>query len=277
VPGLRGVTLEADGGLRIGALTQLAWLAQDPTVKEGWPALCEAVGAIASPQVRNMGTLGGNLCLDTRCTYFNQTAHWRQALGGCIKREGTVCHVVPGGSRCVAALSSDAAPMVLALGGAVVLRSQARGRREVPLDRFFGTDGRRHTVLEPDELLVEVRVPAPPAGAFSGYRKLRLRSAIDFPMLSVAVAGRRTEEGTLGAVRVVVGVLGARPREISGLAALVEGRRPEKEVLAAVGAAAHRQCKPLPNIAADVSWRHAMIAVQVRRALASALGVEDRR
>ena len=272
LPGLRGVSRSAGGGLAVGALTSLSALAADPLLGAAYPALADAVGRIAGPQLRNMGTLGGNLCLDTRCTYYNQTEGWRIALGYCLKRTGTQCHVVPGGTRCVAAVSSDSAPMITALGGALVLKSAARGERTVALESFFLGEGRKNTVVEPDELLVEVRLPAPARGAFGGYQKLRPRAAIDFPMLSVAVAGTRAPDGTLESARVVVGALGAKPREVSGVTALVQGQRPSRELFEAVGAQAFRQCRPLTNISFDPEWRHAMVPVLVRRAFAQALG-----
>jgi len=272
LPGLRGVARREDGSLSVGALTSLSSLAADPLVGAAYRALADAVGGIAGPQLRNMGTIGGNLCLDTRCTYYNQSEGWRIALGYCLKRSGTQCHVVPGGTRCVAAVSSDSAPMITALGGSLVLRSAARGERTVALETFFLGEGRKNIVVEPDELLIEVRLPAPAPGAFSGYQKLRPRAAIDFPMLSVAVAGTRGADGTIAGARVVVGALGAKPREVSGVTALVQGQPPSRELFEAVGAQAFRQCRPLTNIPFDPEWRHAMVPVLVRRAFAQALG-----
>jgi 4-hydroxybenzoyl-CoA reductase subunit beta len=273
VPGLRGVARSEDGSLRIGALTSLSALSSDATLQGSYPVLAQAVGQIAGPQLRNMGTIGGNLCLDTRCTYYNQTEHWRIALGYCLKRTGTTCHVVPGGTRCVAAVSSDSAPVLSALGGALVLRSAARGERVVELDHWFLGEGRKNTVVEPDEILTEVRLPAPAAGAFAGYQKLRPRAAIDFPILAVAVAGTRSGDGALTAARVVVGALGAKPREVSGVSALVAGKAPTRELLDAVGALAFKQCRPLTNIPIDPEWRHEMVPVLVRRAFAQGLGL----
>jgi 4-hydroxybenzoyl-CoA reductase subunit beta len=270
VPGLRGVSRGPDGSVRLGALTTLSALSRDPVLLETYPALADAIGQIAGPQLRNMGTLGGNLCLDTRCTYYNQTEHWRRALGYCLKREGTVCHVVPGGTRCVAAVSSDAAPMILALGGSVVVRSHERGEREVPLAKFFLGEGRKNIDVERDEILVEARLPAPPAGAFAGYQKLRPRASIDFPVLSVAVAGTRDGE-LLRTARVVVSVLGAKPREVSGVGALVEGKAATPEVLEAIAAAAYKQARPLTNVPLDPEWRHEMVPVMVKRAFLKAL------
>jgi 4-hydroxybenzoyl-CoA reductase subunit beta len=279
LPGHRGVTRAGssggggDAGFAVGALTSLTRAAADPALAHAWPALARAWGQIAGPQLRAMGTVGGNLCLDTRCTYYNQTELWREALGYCLKRTGTKCHVVPGGTRCVAAMSSDGATMLLALGASVVLASAARGERTVGLDQWFHGEGRANTVIAPDEILVEARVPAPAPGAFAGYQKLRVRNAIDFPLLSVAVAGTARPDGTLETARVVVGALGAKPREVGGLDTLVAGQRPTRELLAAAGEAAFRQCRPLTNIPVDPDWRHAMVPVLVRRAFAQALGL----
>ncbi len=271
--GMRGVARREDGGLAIGALTSLSGLAADAVLAGAYPALARAVGQIAGPQLRNMGTIGGNLCLDTRCTYYNQTEHWRQALGYCLKRTGTLCHVVPGGTRCVAAVSSDSAPMMFALGGTVVLASATRGERTVGLDRFFLGEGRKNTVVEPDEILIEARLPAPVPGAFAGYQKLRPRAAIDFPILSVAVSGEAAPDGSLARARVVVGALGAKPREVSGVTELVRGQRPSRDLFEAIGRSAHRQCRPLTNIPIDADWRHEMVPVLVRRACAQAHGL----
>ncbi len=273
LPGLRDISPGEAGTLRIGALTSIARASADSAVIAAWPALSRAWGQIAGPQLRAMGTVGGNLCLDTRCTWYNQTAHWRESLGYCLKREGTKCHVVPGGTRCVAAMSSDGATMLVALGGTVVLHSAARGERVVALADWFAGEGRRNSVIAADEILTEARVPAPVPGAFAGYQKLRARNAIDFPLLSVAVAGMAAPDGTLATARIVVGALGAKPREVTGLDAVARGQRPTPEVFTALGEAAKKQCKPLTNIPVDADWRHAMVPVLVRRAFAQALGL----
>ena len=272
LPGHRGIAATAEG-FAVGALTTLAQAASDERLARAWPALVHAWSEISGPQLRAMGTIGGNLALDTRCTWYNQTPLWREALGYCLKRSGTKCHVVPGGTRCVAAMSSDGATMLLALGGSLVATSAARGERVVPLSAWFVGEGRGNTVLADDEIVVEARVPAPVPGAFAGYRKLRARNAIDYPLLSVAVAGTARADGTLEGARIVVGALGAKPREVAGLDALVAGRRPTRELLEALAQAAFRQCRPLTNIPVDAEWRHAMVPVLVRRAFAQALGL----
>ena len=194
-PEWRGSRLEGEF-LRLGALTSLSQAAADPLLRRHYPALATAYGLIASPQIRNMGTVGGNLCLDTRCTYYNQTPFWRQALGYCLKREGTVCHVVPGGTRCVAASSSDGVTMLIALGAEARV-ARTGEERWTPVEDLFLGEGRRQLKLGADELVVEVRLPRPRPGQTAAYQKLRPRAAIDFPVLSVAVVAARNASGEL--------------------------------------------------------------------------------
>lgn len=257
-------------GLHLGALLTLAGLEALPEARRDFPALAEAAGQVASPQIRNMGTVGGNLCLDTRCTYYNQTFFWREALGFCLKKDGTRCHVVPAGKRCVAAHSSDVAPVLIALGAEVEIAGAA-GRRTLAVEDFFVGDGVHNNVLAPNELVTRVTVPAAARGARQAYAKLRPRGAIDFPMLSVAVAGR-AEGGAVSALRIVVSALGAKPRTLGGLDALALGRPADEATFEAVAAAAHKQCKPLTNVPYDDGWRHEMVPVFVKRALRRAFG-----
>ncbi len=265
---------EVGGDLHLGALVTLAELAVHPVVARDLSGLAHAASQVASPQIRNMGTLGGNLCLDTRCTYYNQTAFWRGALGFCLKKSGTVCHVVPQGKRCVAAHSSDVAPMLMALGATVELASRG-AKRTVPLAEFFVADGIHNTVRRPEELVTRVVVPAGARSLRSAYRKLRPRKAIDFPMLSVAFAARL--EGTMCTeARLVVSALAARPRVVAGLAALAHGRALDDAVIESIAQAAHQQCHPLANVAYDTEWRRAMVPVFVTRAIRDALAGETR-
>jgi 4-hydroxybenzoyl-CoA reductase subunit beta len=259
---------EQPDGLHLGALVTLAALADDARVRRDFPALARAAGLVAGPQLRNMGTLGGNLCLDTRCTYYNQTWFWRSALGFCLKKSGTVCHVVPAGKRCVAAHSSDVAPVLIALGAHVEIAGSG-GMRTLPVDEFFVADGIHNNVLQPGELVTRVIVPASARGMRSGYQKLRPRGAIDFPMLSVAFAARMN--GTVEEARLVVSAIAARPRVISGVEALLVGRVLDDAAIDALAEAAHRQCHPLINVPYDAEWRRAMVPVYVKRAVREAL------
>ena len=264
---LREVREDADG-LTLGARVTLTELSRLPQLLRDFPAVARAASLVASPQIRNMGTLGGNLCLDTRCTYYNQTYFWREALGFCLKKDGTVCHVVPQGKRCVAAHSSDVAPALIAHGADVEIAGPS-GRRWLAVDQFFVGDGIHNNVLAKDELVTAVRLPAASRGQRGAYRKLRPRGAIDFPMLSVAVAvhGDATRWES---ARIVVSALGAKPRLLGGLDALVQGQPASEATFAAVAASAHKQCRPLTNVPYDEDWRHAMVPVLVTRALRDA-------
>jgi 4-hydroxybenzoyl-CoA reductase subunit beta len=266
---LKGVREAADG-LHLGALTTLADLAAHPIVRRDYPVLAKAAALVASPQIRNMGTIGGNLCLDTRCTYYNQTLFWREALGFCLKKDGTVCHVVPQGKRCVAAHSSDVAPVLIALGAEVEIAGAA-GWRRIAVDDFFVGDGVHNNVLARGEVVTRISVPAASRGSSAGYQKLRPRAAIDFPMLSVAFV-TRVEGGLCRAPRLVVSAIAAKPRLIGGLDSLAEGHPLDEALADRVAVAAHRQCKPLINVPYDQEYRQEMVPVFVRRAVREAMG-----
>jgi 4-hydroxybenzoyl-CoA reductase subunit beta len=218
-----------------------------------------------------MGTIGGNLCLDTRCTYYNQTYFWRSALGFCLKKDGEVCHVTKVGKKCVAANSADTPPVLMTLDARIDLASP-RGERTLAVADFFVADGIDNTVRGWDELVARVRIPLPAAGLRTGFRKLRQRGAIDFPLLNVAVAAALGEGDVIDSLRIVVSALGARPRELTGLDRIAVGRRYDAELADAVAERAFQQCHPLENIIVDPDWRRAMVPVQVRRALHEALG-----
>ena len=235
-------------------------------MQRGWPALAQAAGLVASPAIRNVATLGGNVCLDTRCPYYNQTAFWRGALGHCLKTTGTVCHVVPAGRRCVAAFSADTPPALIAYGATVTLAS-TRGRRTLPLEDLYVADGARNTSRAADEVLVEVRVPRSAGGTKSAYVKVRSRASIDFPALSIALAATVGDDGVLHALSVVVGALGARPRVVDGLGPLAIGRPLTAVVIDAIAERARAVCHPLDNVDLDAGWRRSVLPVHVRRAL----------
>jgi len=265
---------EDDAGLHLGPRVTLTQLTRAPAVCRDYPALARAAGLVAGPQLRNMGTLGGNLCLDTRCTYYNQTWFWREALGFCLKKDGVHCHVVPQGKRCVAAHSSDTAPVLIALEAEVEIASRA-GRRTVTAEDFFVADGVHNNVLAPGEIVTRISLPRQSRGLKTGYQKLRPRGAIDFPMLSIAFAARVRGEA-FERVRLVVGALAAKPRTVGGLDALVAGRPLDEAAIEAIAQAAYTQCKPVINIAYDHDWRHEMVPVFVRRAAREALGLPPR-
>lgn len=250
----------------LGATVTLSEVARNDELAGVVPALTEAAGLVAGPQIRNRGTVGGNLCLDTRCTYYNQTAFWREALGYCLKKDGDVCHVTRVGRKCVAAHSADTPPVLMTLGAEVDLQGPA-GERTLPVRDFFVPDGIVNTRREPGELVVRVRIPRPGPNTRMAYVKLRQRKSIDFPLLSVAVAGELSEDGEVEGLRGVVTALGSRPRELTGWSEIAQGRRLDDEVVEGLAERAFAQCHPLENIIVDPDWRRAMVPVFVRRAL----------
>jgi 4-hydroxybenzoyl-CoA reductase subunit beta len=266
VPELRGITVQ-HGELVIGATETLSDVACNALVRQNAPALARAAGLIAGPQLRNMGTIGGNVCLDTRCTYYNQTLFWRQALGFCLKKDGDVCHVTRVGKKCVAAHSADTPPVLMALGASADLVSPNGSERTIRLRDFFLADGVWNSVRRPDEILVRVRIPVPPAGARAAYQKLRQRNAIDFPLLSIAAAARFSTGDTVESIEIVVSALGARPRVLTGLDSIAVGRQLADPVIDALAERAFQQCHPLENMIVDADWRRAMVRVYAKRAL----------
>jgi 4-hydroxybenzoyl-CoA reductase subunit beta len=249
----------------IGACTTLTQLSRDPVVRRTLPSLAEAAGKVAGPQIRNQGTIGGNLCLDTRCTYYNQSLFWRQALGFCLKKDGDVCHVTRTGKKCVAAHSADTVPALITLGASVDLVS-VEGTRTVGVDSFFVADGMWNTIRGRDELVARVRIPIPDPAVRTAYVKVRQRNSIDFPLLSIAAAAELAPDHTVRRISLVVSALGSRPRVVTGLEKVAVGHRLD-EAAEAVAQQAFKQCHPLENLIVDPEWRRAMVPVYVRRAL----------
>ena len=251
---LRGLRREPDGALSIGAMTSLEEVGANELVRAQAPALAQACSLVAGPQLRSMGTLGGNVMLDTRCQWYNQTHFWRAALGFCLKKDGTLCHVVEGGRKCVAAASNDSAPALMTLGAQLSFASP-RGRREIPIDALWKSDGIWNKAAERDEILTSVRVPPQAAGHRGAYGKLRDRASIDFPLLGVAVRIDLAADGTVADADLVVVALAAKPLRVKGIAAELAGASPAEpgfdERVAAVAERAGRQCTPLANVPGD--------------------------
>jgi 4-hydroxybenzoyl-CoA reductase subunit beta len=262
---LRGIRDE-DGWLVIGAAESLATVARHAAVRDRFPSLASAAGQVAGPQLRSMGTIGGNLCLDTRCTYYNQTFFWRDALGYCLKKDGDICHVTKVGRKCVAAHSADTPPVLMTLDAEAELASPD-GTRRVRVADFFIADGIHNSVRRRDEIVTAIRVPLAAARLRTAFRKVRQRNSIDFPLLNVALAADVAEDETIRELRIVVSALGSRPRVVAGLDKVATGERLNDDVIDAVAQRAFQQCHPLTNIIVDPEWRRAMVAVEVRRAL----------
>lgn len=266
---LRSIAVD-DGVLRIGAGLTLREVSEHALVRTHFPSLAEAAGLVASPLIRNMGTLGGNVNLDTRCRYVNQTQFWREALGGgCLKSEGNVCHVVPGGQNCVAAMSSDCVPVLISLGASIV-QVGPQGQRELSLDKYYKADGIAHTTRLDGELSTELRVPLPSGPRRSAYVKWTVRKSIDFPLVSIALRfdlERDDVHAPLTHASVVVGVLGAKPRVVTGLDAMQGRALSDPQLARSIADAVHKQCKPLENVPYEAPYRRQMLAVHTRRAI----------
>ncbi len=272
VPGLKGV-VDDGGHLLIGALTTLHDLSVHPLVQQHASGLARAASLVAGPQLRRMGTLGGNLALDTRCLFYNQTYFWREALGFCLKKDGSLCHVVAGGKKCVAAASNDTATMLLCLDAEVVLQAPT-GRRTMKLEDFYVANGIKNTVLEAVDLLVQVRVPKAASRRFEGYAKLRHRNAIDYPLLSVGLRVD-VDGGVVSAMRCVVSALQARPHKLpcdAWIGRAFEHRQERQDVVDGLKQLAFAKCVPVKNLADDVVWRREMVRVLVQRAFDEAIG-----
>jgi 4-hydroxybenzoyl-CoA reductase subunit beta len=265
IESMRALGKSSDGSLRIGAGVTLTRLIRDPMVRAEWPVLSEAAATISTPILQNMGTVGGNLLLDTRCNYYDQNYEWRKAIDFCMKKDGKICWVAPSSPRCWAVQSSDLAPVMVALGARVRLRGVS-GTRVVPAASLYHDDGIRFLTKQPDELLLDLEVP-PLAGGRATYLKVRRRGAFDFPVLGVAAWARFAPDGTVDDVRIVLGAVGSHPRASEEAAALIKGQRLTDDVLDAAARSAARPAKPLDNTDFTIGWRKDMVPVYVRRAL----------
>jgi len=264
IPEVTRLTGTAREGMTLGAGLTLARVLAHEEVALAYPALARACAMIAHPPIRTLGTIGGNLCVDTRCTYYDQTFFWREAIGFCLKKDGTTCPVAPGGTRCWAVSSSDSAPVMVALGAKLRLIGP-RGERTIAAEEFYRDDGIRYVAKEPDEILVEIRLPRL-EGWRSTYWKLRRRGSIDFPVLGVAIA-LRLESGWCREARIVLGAVGSCPKRVREAERLLEGERLESEVIEAAAQVAARAIRPLDNADFLHLYRKRMAAVFTRRAL----------
>jgi len=229
-----------------------------------YAAVATAARLVSTPLLRNMGTLGGNLCLDTRCNYYNQSYEWRKSIDFCMKKDGAICWVAPSSPRCWAVSSSDVAPVMVAIGAEYRLIGP-QGERVVPAGRFYNNDGINYLTKQRDEILVDVRLPTL-NGWDAVYHKLRRRGSFDFPVLGVA-AWVRWNGKSVGDARIVLGGVASYPQEIPEAAAVLEGNVLSDESIAAAAEAAYRPSKPMDNTDFELSWRKQMTRVYVRRAL----------
>ena len=269
---LRGVRWDKKAEqIRVGALTTLTQFQESPLVQEHHPGLGQTVGLVSTPQLRNMGTLGGNLCLNTRCYYYNQPSFLKGRWEPCLKIGGKICHVVKGKGTCHAVYSGDMAIPFIALGARVQVAG-GRGTREMDLQRFFTGSGIRPNILKYNEILTEIRIPRLPENAGLSYQKLRLRDTVDFPILGVAVFVRVDGRGgKCRDVRLVLGAAGPGPLVVEEAPGLMHGRPVTPKLIDRVAGAARKAAHPVNNTASSAGYRREMIPLFVRKAFEEAL------
>jgi 4-hydroxybenzoyl-CoA reductase subunit beta len=273
VNSLRQIQMDQSAS-RLGACITLSEIASDPRFRNGLSALAQAASLVATPQIRNMATLGGNLCLDTRCNYYDQNYEWRKSIGFCLKKDGTTCWVAPGSAKCMAVSSTDTAPALMALGARVRLVSRS-GEREVLLCDLYNLDGMNYIRRRPEEILTEVLLDDL-RGWKSTYWKLRRRGSFDFPVLSVAAAVRFSADGIVEDARIVIGSVASRPLVAGDAAKNLLGKSLNSETIAETAALAARVAKPLDNTDFDMSWRKKVTAEFVTYALRELRGDDTR-
>ena len=249
-------------GATIGAGVTLARLAADEAIRQSFPIIADAALSVAGPSHRSVATLGGNLCLDTRCAFYNQSEWWRRSNGYCLKHGGDTCHVAPQGKHCHAAFSGDLAPALLVLGAAAEIAG-SQGTRRVPLADLYVDDGAAHLALGHGEILAAVHIPPQPEGARAGYRKARARGAIDFPLAGVAMRVA-TRSGGIVDLRIALTGTNACPLLLEGTDALL-GKPLDDDLLAQLAKLVQRQASPMRTTVTPSNYRRQVAAVMTRR------------
>ncbi len=254
--------IEWSGGLVLGAGVTLARIASDGEIARRYPALAQAAASVAAPGHRAVATLGGNLCVDTRCVFYNQSEWWRASNGYCLKRGGETCHVAPQGNHCHAAFSGDVAAALLALDADVEIAS-VRGVRRMPLPDLYRDDGAAPLTLARDELVTRVHVPRGTEGSASGYRKARARASIDFPLAGVACS-LALRDGRIAALRIGLTGTNSCPIVLDGTDDLI-GKAVDADVLAAIGKLVQKQVSPMRTTVTQANYRRQVAAALARR------------
>ena len=268
LPGFADMRHDASG-LQLGAGVTLARLAADAEVSTQYRAIAEAAAAVAGPAHRTVATLGGNLCLDTRCIFYNQSEWWRSVNQYCLKRGGDTCHVAPQGKRCHAAFSGDVAPALLALEAQLELAS-SRGTRHIALAELYRDDGAAHLTLARDELLLRVQVPAPAPGVVCAYRKARVRGAMDFPLAGVACAVR-VEDGLIKHLRIALTGTNSNPLLLADTDDLLD-KAADEDTLGRLGKLVQKQVSPMRSTATASNYRRLVASTLAQRLLRDLAG-----
>jgi 4-hydroxybenzoyl-CoA reductase beta subunit len=272
---LHGVTVR-NGELRIGSMTTLTELLSSNDVKESFAALYEALETVAAPPIRNAATIGGNLCQNSRCLFYNQSKTWREEQPACFKAGGDVCLAVPGGKKCFSVYQSDLAPALIAFGARITVEKKSSSRT-IPLEKLFSGEAKHPIALSDDEMITEVLLPVPKGQVGSAYRKMRMRSAVDYSLLSVAVVICLNNQGKIDAARVVLGAAGPAPSVAHEAADLLLGKAPPGLDLDTIGHAVAGGTQMVNNLVLPASYRRRMIPVFARRAIEAAIQAAPRK
>jgi 4-hydroxybenzoyl-CoA reductase subunit beta len=264
---IRGIHVRPGAGMEIGALTPLSAIEDSEFIRRNYRVLHEAAMTVASPILRNMGTLGGNICLDTRCVWYNQSLQWRRSCGFCIKKDGDLCHVAPGGKFCWAAFSGDTPPALLCLGAELEIVGPG-GLRRVALKDFYTKAGDVRLKLERNEMLTRVFLPQETSGWKGSYMKLRIRGSIDYPLAGVAVAVAVPKNGgPVEAARMAITAVNPAPLLVTGVENALAGKPVDEHVATVVGELAAKMAKPLTTSALTPEYRREIVKVYAKRAV----------
>lgn len=267
VQDLKGIVYQEGTGLRIGAMTNLSDVRYHPYIAKHYPALSQAAAAVGTPQLREMATIGGNLCLNTRCIFYNQSDSWRKSRSVCFKMRGDLCHVVPKGKKCYATFSGDIAPVLIALNAQVKLISRS-GERGIPVKDLYSGNGVDPLSLRTDEVLTEIIVPTPMEKQSSVYLKYRLRKAICFPLVGIGAIVRSGSKGVGLDCRVVLTGVAPQPIIVPDTELLFEGKTLTQELVDQIAEKATHAGNPVANTPGSTpSYRRRMAGILTRRAL----------
>jgi 4-hydroxybenzoyl-CoA reductase subunit beta len=264
VESLREISVSGNGEVSVGAGLTLTAVATHAQLRNGHTVVAQAAELVSTPLLRNMGTLGGNLCLDTRCNYYNQSYEWRKSIDFCMKKDGAICWVAPSSPRCWAVSSSDIAPVMVALDARYTLVGND-GERQIRAEQFYHDDGIEFLTKRPDEILLSVQLPAPNEWDAT-YLKLRRRGSFDFPVLGVA-AYVQWDAGQVSEARIVLGGVASYPKTIYETGQLLVGTTLDDDAIAAAAQAAFKPAKPMDNTDFGLAWRKEMTRTYVKRAL----------
>ena len=265
---LNQITGDGGQGLAIGASVTLTDIVDNPIIRRDYPVISQAARTISTPILRNMGTIGGNLLLDTRCNYYDQNYEWRKGINFCLKKDGDVCWVAPGSSKCWAVQSSDLVPVMVAIGAKFRLLSTL-GERTIDAAGFYNDDGIDYLKKRPDELLVDIHLP-PTNGWRASYQKLRRRGAFDFPVLGVAAYvryGTGSGSDRVEDAKIILGGISPAPIDVNDAAQALIGKPLTEDQIQAAAEAAYIKARPLDNTDFVMNWRKQMTRQYTIRAL----------